>query len=180
MSDKPTVRIMIINDDFAETKNIQEWMRKDMRIPWSSIHCVNTTEAIPRANKVDLIILKPQLEGLPTPKEVYSAVEDLMFEIPIIVLANLDDEHELSTYVMEHGAADIVVRGRFSRLVDAVEFALIRQQIATGTRKTADKTLSNSEKENPNSTVSLNANEEKQKQILRMFSGDYSVELQED
>lgn len=144
-----------------------------MRVPWSMSHCVSVKEARSRVNKADLVILKPEMEGLLTPKEVFQNIENMVFEVPILVLTGKGDEHGLSTYVMEQGAADTVIRGQFARLVDAIEFALIRQKIKTDTRKTADKTLTDTQGKDA-------AHNEKQRQILRMLGGDYAVDQQDE
>lgn len=177
------IRILIVNNDFAETGIIKTWLEKDMRVPWAMTHCVSVEEARSRINKADLIILKPEMEGLPSPQEVFKNIDDMVFEIPILVLTSEGDEPRLSTYVMEQGAADTVIRGQFTRLVDAIEFALIRQKIKTDTRKTADKTLSNMQdkgkadlKTSQDETLD---EEERHRQILRMFSGDYAVDHQD-
>lgn len=150
-------------------ENIKFWLNKDMRVPWTLSHCVSLKETKSRINKADIIILKPEMEGVLTPKEVFEDVDDMAFEIPILVLTNEGYEHGLSTYVMEQGAADTIIRGQFARLVDAIEFALIRQKITTNTRKAVDKTLADSKDKDA-------VEQEKQKQILRFFSGDYTVD----
>lgn len=177
------IRILIVNNDFAETGIIKTWLEKDMRVPWAISHCVSVKEARSRISKADLVILKPEMEGLPSPKKVFKNIDDMVFEVPILVLTSEGDEHGLSTYVMEQGAADTVIRGQFAKLVDAIEFALIRQKLKTDTRKTADKTLSDSQdkgkadlKTSQDETV---AEEERHRQILRMFSGDYAVDHQD-
>jgi len=177
------IRILIIDNDYTETSTIKTWLEKDMRAPWRLTHCVNVEEAQSRVNKADLIILKPEMKGLPSPKEVFKNIDDIVFEKPIIVLTSENDESSLSTYVMEQGAADTVIRGHFARLVDAIEFALIRQKLKTDARKTTDKTLSDTQnkgaadlKRSQSETV---ASGERHKQILRMFSGDYSVDQQD-
>lgn len=178
--EKVKIKILIINNDFSETENIKSWLDKDMRVPWSMAHCVNVMEARSRMNKVDLVILKPEMEGISTPKEVFNDIEHMAFETPIIVLAdNNQDANSLSTYVMEKGAADTLIRGQFARLVDAIEFALIRQNIRTDTRKASDKTLKDSK--NAGNTKYKEScdqraeDQKKGKQILSMFMGDYSA-----
>ena len=174
------IKILIINNDFSETANIKSRLDKDMRVPWGMVHCVSVEEARSRVNKVDLVILKPEMEGIATPKEVFKDIEHMVFETPIIVLT--DDNHDqngLSTYVMEKGAADTLIRGQFARLVDAIEFALIRQKITTGTRKTSDKTLQDSKdagdarhKEICDQRLK---DQEESKNTLSMFMGGYSA-----
>ncbi len=140
-----------------------------MRVPWTMSHCVSLEETKLRADIADLVILKPEMEGVLTPKEVFQGVGDMVFEVPILVLTGAEGSNELSTYVMEQGAADTIIRGQFARLVDAIEFALIRQKIETDTRKAADKKLSDSQYKDA-------SHSEKQKQIMRMLTGDYTVD----
>ncbi len=163
------IHILIVDDDPAEVDNIKVWLGRDMRVPWGVVHCVKLTEVLPRTATVDLIILKPEMQGFVSPEDVFRNIEDMVFEIPIIVLTNADAEHSMSTYVMEKGAADVVIRGQFARLVDAIEFALIRQRLTTRMRKETDHTLSESQ----HGRV---LDEERHKQIIRMLSGDYSVD----
>lgn len=174
------IRILIVDNDFSETSIIKTWLEKDMRVPWQMTHCVNVEEASDDINQYDLIILKPEIKGLFSPKEVFKNIDNLVFEIPIIVLTSEDDERSLSNYVMEQGAADTVIRGQFSRLVDAIEFGLIRQKLKTDARIKTEKTLSSSHDHNTNlqenSKTNIRAYNERHKQILRMFSGDYSVD----
>ena len=177
------IRILIVSNDFAETDTIKSWLEKDMRVPWAMSHCVSVEEARSRINKADLVILKPEMEGLSSPKEVFKNIDDMVFEVPILVLTSEGDEHGLSTYVMEQGAADTVIRGQFARLVDAIEFALIRQKLKTDARKTTDKTLSDAQDKGMADLKTSHdeniAGEERHRQILRMFSGDYAVDQQD-
>lgn len=163
------VHILVVNNDSGEVNDIKSWLEKDMRVPWVMSHCVNVDEARHRINKSDLILLKPEMEGLDSPKEVFRNIDDIAFEVPILVLTNAADEHGFSTFVMEQGAADTIIRGQFTRLVDAIEFALIRQRLTTGSRKATEKSISDNHDEN-------RAENERHRQILRMFSGDYSVD----
>lgn len=146
-------------------------------------HCISVAEARPRANKADIVILKPEMKGLSSPKEVFKDIDGMVFEVPIIVLTTEGDERGLSTYVMEQGAANTVIRGQFARLVDAIEFALIRQKIKTGTRTASDETLLDSQEKDATavkaSPEDSTDEEERHRQILRMFSGDYAVDQQD-
>lgn len=166
------VNILIIDNDCAEVKAIKSWLDKDMRVPWDFNHCISVKEASLRIRNVDLVILKPEMEGFLYPKEVFKTIENMFFEIPVLVITSEGDDHQLSTYVMEQGAADIVIRGQFSRLVDAIEFALIRQKLKTDARTTSDKVLTDSQHENA-------VHNEKQRQVLRMLGGDYAVDQQD-
>lgn len=149
-----------------------------MRIPWRISHCHGVEEAEAFTQNVDLIILKPEMEEPLTPHEVFDSLNNRLFEVPIIVLTSESDDHALTTFVMERGAADTVIRGQFTRLVDAVEFALIRQKLSANTRKVAENALLQSqEKSKTDLQESYDHNEaeqERHRQILRMFTGDYS------
>jgi hypothetical protein len=171
-----------MDNDFAETSNIKSWLEKDMRVPWTLSHCVNVEETRKRIRQADLIILKPETEDFTSPKDVFNDIEDMVFEVPILVLTSQGDEHGLSTYVMEQGAADTLIRGQFARLVDAIEFSLIRQKLRTDARKKADTNLTDAkanEGDDIKNPLKNNlAEDERHRQILRMFSGDYSVDPQ--
>ena len=170
------IRILIVNNDSDEVKVINDWLKQDMRVPWSANHCVSVEEVRRRINTTDLVVLKPEMSGFETPKEIFDDIDDMVFEVPIIVLTSEGDDKGLSTYVMEEGAADIVIRGQFSRLIDAIEFALIRQRIATFERQSKD---TESSKHSYTQRALQNENlarEERHQQIMRMFAGDYALD----
>lgn len=169
--DKETdkVYILVVNNDSSEVDNIKTWLAQDMRVPWSVTHCVKVAEVVSRSNKADLIILKPEMEGLASPEQVFKSIEGMAFEIPIIVLTSEGDTPKLSTYVMEQGAADTIIRGHFARLVDAIEFALIRQRITTQARIASEHNFSDNHEK-------IMTEKERHRQILRMFSGEYAFD----
>ncbi len=174
------IHIIILNNDSEEAGNIKSWLEKDMRIPWLLTHCVTIEEACTRINKADLVILKPEMRGFTSPGQVFKDIDAMLFEVPIIVITSPNDERGLSTYVMEQGAADTIIRGQFSRLVDAIEFALIRQKLQTGTREISDSTLLDSQNTSSadleQSRIETADSNERNKQILRMLGGDYAVD----
>ena len=183
MSIEPVkIHILIIDNNFEETGEINTWLKQDMRVPWVTSHCISVEEARSRVGKCDLVILKPEMEGMSSPLDVFKNIEGMVFEVPILVLTNTEDDHTLSTFLMEQGAADTIIRGQFARLVDAIEFALIRQKLTTDARRASDRTLLDSQdvakdalKKN---TENNESDVERHKQILRMLGGDYSVEKQ--
>ncbi len=137
------VNILVVDNDFSETANIKSWLNQDMHIPWGITYFANFEEARPKVKEADLVILKPERKGLATRREVFKDINCEAFDTPIIVLT--DDSHDqdsLSTYVMKRGAADTLIRGKLSRLAEAVEFALMRQKIRCKEREEAKTTLS--------------------------------------
>lgn len=173
------IRIVIISNDAGESENIRAWLGRDMRIPWH-MDLYASIKAVPHIVTADLIILKPEAENLSS-REVFEDLNDLVFETPILVLMNPghgEKEHSLSTYVMERGAADVVVRGQFARLVDAIEFALIRQKISTSLRRNSDASKDRqrvlSDADLKESRDARGEDKDRHDQILRMFMGGYT------
>lgn len=185
-------RILLISNRQDDADKIRNDLAENMRVPWSLTHCINTKEAASRINKADIIILQLEIAGLASPQQVFRDVGEMVFEVPIIALTDgHENSHGLATYVMEKGAADTIIRGQFGRLVDAIEFALIRQKIVTAERKARDRELSDSKEANAATlqtktdadTAELTASKagraddsEKSRQTLRMFMGGYSVD----
>lgn len=192
MNEEKKIHILLISDRHEDAEKIKAHLDKYMRLPWDVMHCVNIKEALSRLNKADVVILDLGLEGLSSPQQIFIDIGDMVFETPIIALTGKDEnDHGLATYVMEKGAADTIIRGQFGRLVDAIEFALIRQKIATETRQSSERTLTDSQtvaatmlqSAKDQATADLKESnearaddQEKSKQTLRMFMGDYSVD----
>ena len=186
------VRILLIDDRDDDVEKLKKHLNSHMRLPWDLVHCVSMKEASARIKSVDIIILELELQGLPSPLQVFNEIDDLVFEVPIIALtAEGGNGHGLATYVMEKGAADTIIRGQFERLIDAIEFALIRQKIVTDSRKANDITASDKKRladdrlheSQRQREVDLEKNKaareddkEESRQTLRMFMGDYSVD----
>jgi DNA-binding response OmpR family regulator len=174
------VNILVVDNDLSETADIKSRLNQDMHIPCSITYYPNLEEAHPNVNEADLLILNPERKGLSTRREIFKDINYEVFETPIIVLT--DDNHEqdsLSTYVMKRGAADTVIKGKLSRLADAVEFALMRQKITTDKRKTSDKIIQDNKdagdiKYKHICDKRLKEREEA-KTTLSMFMGDYSA-----
>lgn len=183
--DNAKICILLINDKPADVQNIEQHLSETMRLPWTLIQCPDIREATPHVGKADIIILDLALSPLVTPKEIFQDIEELAFETPIIVLRGEGpDEHDLATYVMEQGAADNMIRGKFGRLVDAIEFALIRQKITTGKREAREQILNNSKKKGEKDLKASQdgraADQKKSRQILSLFSGGYSVDKEKN
>lgn len=204
--EEKSVRILLINDRHEDAEEIKIHLDQHMRLPWSLMHCISLKEATSRISMADIVILELELAGLSSPQQIFKDVDDMLFEIPIIALTGKEDnQHGLATYVMEKGAADTIIRGQFGHLVDAIEFALIRQKITTEARISTDRTLADSKKQDAallqeskdSDAMLLQAakdkgvedlrqsnqgradDKEKSRQLLRMFTGDYSVDRKE-
>jgi DNA-binding response OmpR family regulator len=163
------INILLINDNADDVEKIKLNLEIKMRVPWVFSQCENLAEAASQVNKADVIILNLQLiTELSNPKHIFEEIEGISYEVPIIVLTDKgEEEHNLATYVMEKGAADAIVRGRFNELVDAIEFSLIRQKITTANRKTSDQVLQDNKDAG-------DAKDKESQNTLSMFMGDYS------
>ncbi len=176
----PQLHIAVINDDVMECERIKYWLDQDMRMLWAMTRYSTALEAGKMLNDADVIIFKAE-QGVIAPQEVYRKLEPLAADVPIIVLTDAHDGgRALGTFVMERGAADTLVRGQFARLVDAVEFALIRHRITARTRRAADANLRHSQDEG---MVALEASradhaqdQERSRAIMRMLVGAYAVD----
>ncbi len=174
------LRILLLNDRQDDADHIKTHLSENMRVPWDIHHCMTIQEAEPRFNKSDIVILDLSLIGTQTPEDIFKHVGNLTPFTPVIALIGEGDkERDLGIYVMERGAADAMMRGRFGRLVDAIEFALIRQKISINMRTVTDKTLADSEAQGKTDLASSQSSRERDlerhKQILSMFGGDYSA-----
>lgn len=174
------IRILVVSDSIDDVRSIEDHLTSYMRLPWSFMHCINIKEAISRILRADIIVLDLGLSGFETPKENFSHMDDLALDKPIIVLTGEGrNEHDLATYVMERGAADNVIRGKFGRLVDAIEFALIRQKITASTKTQTDKTLEMSRSDRAEdvekSKVAAIREKENSEQLISWLTGGYSA-----
>ena len=175
----PKIKLIFVGDNVQHKEAIEAKLEKEMRLPWSFLYYENIDRAVMHLDDTDLIILDLESRGFVQPKEIFEEIDSRVFEVPIIALTG-EDEHDLAVYLMEQGAADTLIRGQFLRLVDAIEFSLIRQRIGTTARKVSEQVMTDNKIDN---AEKLKDSEDKNKkeaeghrQILRMFKGDYSVD----
>ncbi len=128
------LKILLVCDNRAYSGNIKFRLEKSIETPSDVWHCQSIPEVLDMLNnkklRADIIILDLGLVGTANPVSIYNEIGESALNIPIIVLTGTGaGEHELATFVMEAGAADHMVRGQFNRLMDAIEFSLIRHRI---------------------------------------------------
>lgn len=174
------IRVLVISDSDDDVKSIEDHLTSYMRIPWSYMHCVSVKEAVSRVNRSDIVVLDLGIKGFETPKENFSNIGDIALDKPIIVLTGDGTaEHNLATYVMERGAADNIIRGKFGRLVDAIEFALIRQKITDNIKTRSDRALKATQTDGANELRDSKAETAKEKesssQLVAWLTGGYSA-----
>lgn len=177
MKNQKNIKILLVCDNQADITNIKAKVEGLDDISCYVWQCPTLSEGIGYLDvkklRVDIIILDLGLKGIESPKEIYHQMGLSSHDNPIIVITGKGaEEHDLAVYVMEAGAADNMIRGEFSGLMDAMEFAVIRRKITKNTKSESDKALKdNKDAEN------IKHLKEKQdhKDHLSMFMGDYSA-----
>lgn len=176
-----TLNIILVTEEDAQAAQIKEELKISMDIPWNLSHCAHLKEVKPRINKADVLVLDAGKRGDAHAKRLFEAVQGLNDEIPIICLVGEGkEEDELAVAVMEKGASDVMIRGTFGRLTDAIEYAIIRQAIIIREKRKKDRQYSTLERTDK---AAINAvkdeaevEQNRQESLLNMFLGGYSVE----
>ena len=177
MKNQKNIKILLVSDNEADINNIKSKVESRDDIACYVWQCPTLAEGIGYLDvkklRADIIILDLSLKGSEDPQEIYRQMGLSAHDIPIIVITGKGQkEHELATFVMEAGAADNMIRGEFSGLTDAMEFALIRQRITKDTKTQTDKALQDSK--NYGDAKSLKERQNHQNN-LSLFMGDYSA-----
>lgn len=184
-TEQTNTRILLLSDSLAVVEKIRLRLEESIRSPCSVWHCHELVMALESLNagkhRTDIIILDLGLIGTISPKEIYEKMGEAAQNIPIIALTGTSEEqHELATFVMEAGASDHMVRGRFNRLTDAIEFSLIRNKIAMNA---SDKNASDVETTQTGHNIAMikakrksDKNDHQKNQYISWIMGGYSVE----
>lgn len=184
-SNANNTKILLVSDNKDNVANIKLRLEESIRIPCSVWHCLTLAESVDYLDKKKLrpnvIILDLGLVGTTDPKEIYQKMGQSARDIPIIALTGTgNDEHNLATFVMEAGAADHMIRGQFGRLIDAIEFALIRRRItvaAAQKRRSDQKDRQEVRAQEAIEAEKMHDEKHLQKdQYISWMSGGYSVE----
>ena len=174
MKKQQNIKILLVCDNEADITDIKSRVENLDDVSCYVWQCPTLSEGIGYLDikklRADIIILDLGLKGMESPKEIYRQMGLSSHNIPIIVITGKGEkEHYLAVYVMESGAADNMVRGEFSGLMDAMEFALIRRKITKDQKTETDKTLQDSK--DVGDAKSLKDKQEHQDH-LSMFMGD--------
>lgn len=178
------IKILLVCDNESDITDIKSRVEDFDDISCYVWQCPTLSEGIGYLDvkklRADIIILDLSLKGMENPKEIYRQMWLSAHNIPIIVITGKGGkEHDLAVYVMEAGAADNMVRGEFSGLMDAMQFAMIRHKITENTKSETDKTLRDSidagDVKYKESCDQRSKDQEEHKNTLSMFTGGYSV-----
>lgn len=156
--------ILLVSDDVSVANDVRRELVYTVRIRDHHVKlCKSLDESLEWLKndelQPDIIILDLGLIGVEDPKEVFQKIEGVDHRTPIIALTGHEEsEHNLAIFVMEAGASDVMIRGQFGRLADAIQFALIRSKIARGVSdKSAERLMAKD-------------------QVISWLGGSYSVE----
>lgn len=130
------IKILLVCDNEANIADIKSRVEYLDDISCYVWQCPTLSEGIGYLDikklRADIIILDLGLKGTESSKEIYRQMGLSSHDIPIIVITGKGEkEHDIAVHVMESGAADNMVRGEFSGLMDAMEFAMIRRKLMT-------------------------------------------------
>lgn len=177
MKKQNNIKILLVCDNEADNTDIKARVESHDNISCYVWQCPTLSEGIRYLDikklRADIIILDLGLRGLDTPKEIYRQMGLAAPDTPIIIITGKGpDEHDLAAFVIEAGAADNMIRGEFSGLTDAMEFALIRRNITNNQKVKTDKTLQDSK--DADNAKNLK-NKRDHQETLSMFMGGYSA-----
>lgn len=159
----PKIQILLIDDYETDIDEIKAELDNTMKATFNLLHFKELHSSLDalrdKKTQVDVILLDLGLVNIKTPKEIFTAVEELANSIPIIVITG-KEEHELALFVINSGASDNMTRGDFAntygKLRDAITFSLARCAILKDARTRGDNAI------------------ELKSQIMSYISGEYS------
>jgi signal transduction histidine kinase len=167
------VKILLIEDNLAEARLLQEFLRQAEFKQFSLVHVKRLREALNELNQnsYDVILLDltlPDSQGL-------SSLPLLMNHaptVPIVVLTNTNDE-DLAIEAVRQGAQDYLVKRQVNVdvLVRAVCYAIERKQ-ALETLRTVNQTLQHRVDERTAELVKANELNQFKNEFVSMLSHD--------
>lgn len=167
------VKILLIEDNLAEARLLQEFLRQAEFKQFSLVHVQRLRDALKELNQnsYDVILLDltlPDSQGL-------SSLPLLMNHaptVPIVVLTNTNDE-DLAIEAVRQGAQDYLVKRQVNVdvLVRAVCYAIERKQ-ALETLRTVNQTLQNRVEERTAELVKANELNQFKNEFVSMLSHD--------
>jgi len=128
---KEKFRILLIEDNAADARMIQEMLKDTTTLPSDLIHVERLQEGMEwlGENGVDVLLLNlrlPDSRGFST----FAKVRTQAPQVPIIVLTELDDE-TLASKVIQMGAQDYLVKGKAdgNLLSHAIRYGIERHKL---------------------------------------------------
>ncbi|TAF10485.1 MAG: hybrid sensor histidine kinase/response regulator [Nostocales cyanobacterium] len=168
-----SVKILLIEDNLAEARLLQEFLKQAQSKEFSLVHVQRLRDAFHELNQqnYDVILLDltlPDSQGLSSLPLLISQAPST----PIVVLTNTNDE-ELAIEAVREGAQDYLVKRQVNPdvLVRSVQYAIARKQVLEQLR-TVNQTLE--------TTVEKRTAELEKAQELYQFKSDFVSMLSHD
>lgn len=135
--EKPSVKVLLVEDSAAEARLIQEILRSTILTRFELVPVQRLHDAIVhlRSTHFDVVLLDltlPDSTGL----DSLSKLTDQFLSVPIVVLTNTNDD-ELAINAVRHGAQDYLVKRQMNpdTLVRSMRYAIERKQAAEALRE---------------------------------------------
>lgn len=140
--EKTPIHILLIDDVKTDITEITRQLGETMMTPFKLTHLSALGDSLDllmtKESGISVILLDLGLSSRHSPQTIFSLVDRVVREIPIIVITGNED-HELALFVMNAGASDNMTRGDFHRtygkLRDAIDFSLARYSILKSARQ---------------------------------------------
>ncbi|MEA5534038.1 hybrid sensor histidine kinase/response regulator [Crocosphaera sp. XPORK-15E] len=131
------INVLLIEDNLAEARLLQEFLKGATRLDFHLVHTKRLQEALSRLEREEFAIILldltlPDSQGLDSLAPIIEKVPDL----PIIVLTNINDE-KLALEAVRRGAQDYLLKRQITLdiLVQSICYAIERKQMAEALRK---------------------------------------------
>lgn len=169
-----SVKILLIEDDLAEARLLQEILRSFDLTMFSLTHVKRLQEAIERLQQqqFDVILLDltlPDSQGLASVKLLVQHCPTL----PIVVLTNTNDD-KLAIEAVRQGAQDYLVKRKINIdvLVRAIQYAIERQKASDLLRETNENLAAQIQQKTTELMKAKEINQLKS-ELVSMFSHDF-------
>ncbi|MEH2305367.1 hybrid sensor histidine kinase/response regulator [Nostoc sp.] len=168
-----SVKILLIEDNLASARLLQEFLTQAQSQEFTLVHVTRLGEALQELNQCnyDVILLDltlPDSQGLSSLPPLISQAPS----IPIVVLTNTNDE-ELAIEAVRQGAQDYLVKRQVNVdvLVRSLRYAIERKQVLESLR-TVNETLQNRVEERTAELVKANELNQFKSEFVSMLSHD--------
>lgn len=169
-----SVKILLIEDDLAEARLLQEVLKSFQLLQCSLVHVKRLQEGIKQLQKnyFDVILLDltlPDSQGL----ESVKLLVDHAPKVPIVVLTNQNDD-KLALQAVRKGAQDYLVKRHVNVdvLVRSVQYAIERQR-ASDLLREAKQNLENKVQTRTDELIKAKEINQLQSTLVSMFSHDF-------
>ena len=177
MSESP-VKILLIEDDVAEARLLQEILKSFNLTLFSLTHVKRLQEALERLKEdhFDVILLDltlPDSQGLTS----LELLVERFPHLPIVVLTNTNDDR-LAIEAVRQGAQDYLVKRHINIdvLVRSLQYAIERQRVSDLLRET-NENLVNQIKQKTAELMKAKEINQLQSELVSMFSHDFRTPI---